>query len=344
MDRRDLLKSLAFGAGSLLIPKFLRADSYTGPKLLRDTKGIQAGWFFDEKARDQFIKRHRYPFISQQNREIRDTGAGKVALWWPVFEKVTRKPFVPHDQGIGDCVSHGFGLGVDFLTTIQIEVQKKPEKWMGKCATEVIYGGSRIEIGNIPTPQRFGDGSTGYWAGEWVSKYGILLRQPYPGGYDFTEYDPYLAREYGRTGVPDALEPVAKLHPVKTVALVTSWEECRDAIYNGHLVAMCSNIGFGETNREWVRDRDGFLRRKRIPWWHCMLLAGIDDKYRRPGALCINSWGSHWVTGPTRHNQPLGSFWIDAETIDTAMKQGDSMALSNYIGYPKVIIPDYVIW
>lgn len=347
MDRREALKwmgiSAVGAAGSLWLPR----RAYSVEALLAgiaDNKGIHAGWFFDAKAREQFIEQNRYPFISQLNKEIIGDGKGKKALWYRTFEKVSGVPFEPHEQGIGDCVSHGFGLGADFLTTVQIEVLKKREKWMGKCATEVIYGGSRVEIGNIPAAKRRGDGSTGFWGGQWVSKYGILLRQKYPGGFDFSTYDPKLAKEYGSKGVPDSLEPLAKLHPVKTVALVHSWEECRDAIFNGHLVAMCSNIGFGESSREWVRDSEGFLRRKRLPWYHCMLLGAVDDEYKRPGALAINSWGPHWVTGPTRHEQPIGSFWIDAATIDSAMKQGDSIAISNYVGYPKTVAPPYVIW
>jgi hypothetical protein len=75
-----------------------------------------------------------------------------------------------------------------------------------------------------------------------------------------------------------------------------------------------------------------------------MVLLGVDDEYRRPGALAVNSWGKSWVSGPTRYNQPAGSFWIDAATVDAAMKQGDSIALSGYVGYPQVDIPSYILW
>lgn len=338
MDRRDFMKFLGAGAGSLLLPARLRGQRASVPAVYQGQNG-QFGWIPDPQARENFIKSNARPFLRQQNELIRASGEGKKALWYRMFEKVTGGRLVPHRQGIGDCVGHGFALGVDFLTCHQIEILKKREKWVAKASSEWIYGVSRCEVGG--QFGRWSDGSTGVWAAEAVSEYGIILRQPYPGGYDFTTYDPDVAKELGAKGGPDVLEPLAKEHPVQTVALVNSWEECRDAIYNGHMVAMCSNLGFGDGQA--TRDSEGFLRKRGI-WYHCMFLGAVDDEYKRPGALAINSWGPDWVTGPKRHDQPEGSFWIDAEHIDNAMKQGDSIAMSTYKGYPAVVVPPYVIW
>jgi len=132
---------------------------------------------------------------------------------------------------------------------------------------------------------------------------------------------------------------LCKLHPVKTCTIVRSWEECRDAVANGYPVVMCSNIGFQKN-----RDQGGFLKRIKKHWYHAMVILGIDDNSHRPGGLIQNSWGTGWVSGPTRHEQPVGSFWADAEVIDAAMKQGDSIALSGYIGYPRLDISGYTLW
>lgn len=338
MDRRDFMKWAALGAGSLLLPAHLMGQKSVFTHRFRVKDG-NFGWIPNPRARERFIRTHAKPFLRQQNEQIRDSGAGKKALWYRMYEKVTGKPLTPHYQGIGDCVGHGFGKGVDLLTCHQIDILKRREKWIADCSTEWIYGVSRCEVGG-----QFGswsDGSTGVWAAEAVSEYGILLRQPYPG-FDFTHYDAEVAKQFGAKGGPDSLEPLAKAHPVQTVALVHSWEECRDAIYNGHMVAMCSNLGFGDGQE--TRDSEGFLRRNRSPWYHCMALVAVDDEYSRPGALAFNSWGPDWVKGPKRHDQPEGSFWIDAEHIDNAMKQGDSIAMSTYKGYPSVVVPSYVIW
>jgi len=121
-----------------------------------------------------------------------------------------------------------------------------------------------------------------------------------------------------------------------------SYSECIDCLANGMPVAVCSNVGFGEG--QCTRDSEGFLTRKRFPWWHCMLIGGFDDASSRPGALIFNSWGPDWVNGPTRHGQPEGTFWADADTIDSMLQQGDSFALSAYLGYPALTIPPYVLY
>jgi hypothetical protein len=340
MNRRKLLKYLLGMIGGFILgskPKYIGGAP---AKLLEeDTAPLFCGWIDDVKARKAFVQKNKYAFLSQMDGQIKGTGKGQAVFLWKYFERITGSPLVTHYQEIGDCVAHAFGLGTDVLTAVQILMHMKPERWITKCATELIYAGSRVEVGGGKIR---GDGSMGVWAAEFIKNWGVLLQLPYlDGAYDFTKYSGYKARQLGNrgAGVPDELEPLCKLHPVKTCAIVRSWEECRDAVANGYPVAMCSNVGFNSH-----RDKDGFLLRSRRPWYHAMIILGIDDAYQRPGALVQNSWGVHWVSGPTRHNQPEGSFWADASTIDAALRQGDSIALSGYIGYPRVKIPDYQIW
>lgn len=346
MNRRDALKALlaslggtaGFGLGTgLLIPAFVNGAPLA---LTDDTQPVYGGWVDRFWARVAFIRDNQYPFLSQQNREIRGTGKGRCVLLWKPFEFVTGGELVPHYQEIGDCVGHAYGLGVDVLTATQIVLKNRNERWVTKSSTEIIYAGSRVQVGEGKVG--FEDGSIGVWAAEFCRRWGVLLRQAYlDGAYDFTRYCGQTARSMGRprAGVPVELEPLCKEHPVKTSALVRTWAECRDAVANGYPVTMCSNIGFNT-----VRDSEGFLHRGRRPWYHAMTIIGVDDAYRRPGALVQNSWGPNWVTGPTRHGQPKGSFWCDASVIDAAMQQGDSVALSGYVGYPRQDIPDYILF
>lgn len=329
MLRRDMLK--------LMLGASLTNNCYGSPmKQPPDLKPQYFGWIDDPVAREKFITTQKHPFLSQQNNEIKRTGEGQIVLLYKLFEQVTSKPLVSHVQGIGDCTSHAFGLGIDVLTAIRILMHNKPERWITKCATEILYAGSRVEVGESKVR---GDGTTGVWMAEFVRDWGVLLRQKYLDKYDYTTYNSETARMLGETGVPDDLESLCRLHPVKTCAIVQSWEECRDAIANGYTVAMSSSLGFNKT-----RDKDGFLRRTRRPWYHSMVILGTDDEFKRPGALVQNSWPVSWVSGPKRHEQPEGSFWVDASTIDRAMKQGDSIALSGYVGYKRVNLPDYRIW
>jgi hypothetical protein len=49
----------------------------------------------------------------------------------------------------------------------------------------------------------------------------------------------------------------------------------------------------------------------------------------------VNSWGPNWVSGPKRHNQPDGSFWCDADTLERyILSANDSWAYSNFNGFP----------
>lgn len=281
MDRRSMLKGLVATASGLLLPKMAPGGSKSYFSMQN-----RFGWVPNQDSLADFIRRNENPYISQQNEDIKGTGEGKSAFLWKALERVTGHPFVPHNQLLGDCVSHGFALSVDMLSAVQIIIDRLPQRWVSYAATEPIYGGSRIEIGGV-TDQ--GGGSTGHWAAEWIARYGILLRKKYPGGFDFTHYDADKALKYGYEGCPDPLEPIAKLHPVKTVAICTSYSELRDCLYNGMPVAVCSDVGFGDRN--WKRDKAGFLRRRRTPWYHCMMFGGYDDVYKRPGALCFNSWG-----------------------------------------------------
>jgi hypothetical protein len=327
MDRRTALKGLAAAVTSgLWLPSSVYAQ----------TNQNYFGWDANPDSLAEFIERNDKPFVIQQNAAIKGTGKGKKAFLHLALEKASGRKYRPHQQGTTDCVSCAAGLSVDILSAVQVITKRQPQQWLYEAATEPIHGGSRVEIGHYT-----GRGSRGHWAAEWVNRYGILLRKEYPGGYDFSTYSAKKAIAYGRKGCPDPLEPLAKLHPVKKTLICRSYSELRDCLYNGYPVMVCSNVGFGDPKCK--RDREGFLTRKKSPWYHAMLFAGYDDTYRRPGALCFNSWGYNWVYGPTRGPQPGGTFWIDASTVTSMLRQGDSFAFSSYVGLPKMNIPPYIL-
>jgi len=339
MDRREFIKLSTLAGLGLFVGKTLGMEPSSSGfmQLASEDQTIYGGWIRSEAGRRMFIKNSPRPFMNQLDAEIRGTGAGKQALLWPFLEKVTGKPLQPHNQAIGDCVSHAYGLGVDILTATQIVKRGSPQRWVAEAATEVIYGGSRIEIGKALYNRSLrGDGAEGYWAAEFIKKYGVLLRQKYLG-HDFTHYSGGVARSLGYNGVPVELESLCRMHPVGWCALVNSWEEARDCIYNGYPVILCSTQGFS-TKRG--RDKNGYLAPSLVQWNHAMLLTGIDEACDRPGGCIQNSWGD-FIQGGTKLNQPAGSFWADASVIDRICKAGDSIAISSYAGYPK---SDYSIW
>jgi hypothetical protein len=334
MDRREFLK-LASLAGLGIVGARFFTPIRTLAQEIEASHPIYMGWVNDPAAREIWMDENDNPYLNKFDEEIRGTGAGKTSLLFPFLEKLQNHAFISHIQATGDCVSHGFGLGVDLLTAIQIVKRNSPQRWVAESATEAIYGGSRIQISQGRYKMRMpGAGAIGLHTGEFVKEYGILLRQKYLN-YDFTKYSGAKADQLGRTGLPKELQLLCKLHPVGSAAVVTTYEEIRDCIYNGYPVPICSNQGF--TTK---RDQEGFLS-PRGEWNHCMCIVGVDDSPKRPGCLIQNSWPISWVSGPKRLGQPDGSFWADASVIDRMAKQMDTVAISAYAGYPKL---DYDIF
>jgi len=285
------------------------------------------GWVDRPADVERTLNRCPHPTFQHAAAHLKGTGAGGIYLWHKTVEQVVGR-FPMNTQTIGDCVSHGAAGAVQTLMCVEIVEKNDPEKWIAEVATEPIYAGSRVEVGRGQLGD--GDGSLGSWGAEWVKEWGILLRQKY-GQYDLRRYSGAKAKEWGRArnGCPDILEPIAREHPVRTVSLYRSYDEARDGLANGYIPTVASMQGFTTT-----RDGEGFLRPSGR-WPHQMYFVAADDEYRRPGLLCVNSWGNDWVTGPKRHGQPQGSFWVDADVVDGMAGQGDSWMHSNFDGFPR---------
>lgn len=286
------------------------------------------GHKYDWREVDAFCSLMNRPVFGTAAVPLKDTGKGKAVLLHKLVEQVAGY-FPVHGQTIGDCVSHGFGGAVDAVKCVEIAREGEPESWEAETATEPIYGYSRVEIGKGQLGR--GDGSVGAWGARTVTEGGTLLRRKYDK-WDFSKYDGQRAKAFGmpKAGVPDELEPTMREHPISTASLVTSYEEARDAIANGYPVVVCSNQGFREQ-----RDNEGFAKPSGS-WSHCMYFLDVDDEYKRPGLLCVNSWGNQWINGPKRHDQPDGTFWTDADVADKMLRTNpDSYALSGYVGFPS---------
>lgn len=281
----------------------------------------------DRREVDRYLGELTHPmFAPAAGDGVKDSGKGKIALLFKCVERL--HGFYPiQNQTIGDCVSQGSAGAVQDVMAADIIRRNDPEDWAGIVATEPIYALSRVEIGG---GRLSGDGSLGSWAAKAVREYGVLLRKKY-GKHDFRRYSGRKARAMGKrgAGLPDELEPIAREHPIRTTSLVTSWEDVRDAVANYYGVTVASNIGFVKR-----RDKDGFAKQSGT-WNHQMRVIAIDDSYRRPGGLLMNSWGPKWITGGKRHGQPEGSFFVDADVIDRMVRQQDSWAYSDFEGFPR---------
>ncbi len=278
----------------------------------------------NSKEVDRILSMSSAPYIGPVSKAIYGSGKGQKSNNHKIVKEMLGE-FPILTQETSDCTAFGLGGALNALKCIR-KFQGKHSSFGGMCSTEDIYAGSRVQIGRGQLGR--GGGSMGVWCAEYVKKYGTLVRQKY-GNIDLSVYSGQRADDWGNRGVPTELFPYAEQHQVKEYSMVRTWEELRDALFNGFPISVASNRGFSST-----RDKDGFLQ-GRANWPHQMYFIDVDDSGSRPGALLVNSWGKNWVNGPKKDDAPDGSGWVDAEIIERDMlSQEDSFAYSDYEDFP----------
>lgn len=243
---------------------------------------------------------------------------------WDVARKITGDLLPAYSQGgIGSCVSFGTARAVQYSMLGEI-LNGEPEDYR-EIVEEAIYGLARIEIGGNRIR---GDGAVGANAAQAVRDYGIIDRAIH-SKYDLRKYSESLCRDWGRNGLPNDLEPIAKMYPIKNITRVRSWDEAKRALANLYGIAVCSSQGF-----TMARDAKGFCHPRGV-WQHCMCLDGYNEDGNESGHL-KNSWGAHSHTGPQGIGDPGPcGFWADAHVIDKMLRSGDAWAFSGVQGFAK---------
>lgn len=300
------------------------------------SQGIcQTGWVRDDEAVSDLLAQLPCPVAA-------DTSAGQVddlpdhVYLWDAVIRVTNALLPPRNQGqVGSCVAFGTSRAIEYSMACEI-LEGDPEEFV-ELSSEVVYAGSRVEIGG---GRLRGDGSVGAWAADWARKYGILGRLVYEtpkGKYDLRAYDEARCRSWGSTGVPDDLEPMAKVHPVHQATQVKTWIEAKRMLASGYGVAICSDQGFSMK-----RDAHG-VASPSGSWAHCMTLAGYCSRGGREYGRIDNSWGAEAHTGPTGPGSPgPEGFWADSVVINRMLGQGDSWAFGSVDGFPARRLRWYV--
>ena len=290
---------------------------------------FSTGWIAAPNEVELIVKEQAIPFFFQTPAAEVDTIPPEVFLW-RYKEKITGKPWPNRDQGgVGSCVSFGTVAAIE--ATMCFEIANGESEEVRDLCQEVVYAGSRVEIGGNRIQ---GDGSIGAWAAQFVKDYGVLDRAVY-GSYDLARYDEVRCRAWGRKGVPDDLEPAVKKHPIKAITMVRSWDDAKKSLASGYGIAICSNQGFGR-----IRDSAGFAKASGR-WAHCMALLGYQTGSREGGWIC-NSWGDRFHSGPVGAGAPTCGFWADADIIERMLKAEDSWAFSSLEGFPARKI-DWII-
>jgi hypothetical protein len=296
------------------------------------------GWIRDEEQSEAALAEMPHPeFKEAAPKTMKGTGEGKTILLFKALEKVTNKKMPVFKQEIGDCVSFGGGIVTDLLACIEI-MNGDAEEFIAHTATEVCYNFMRHEIGK----DRIGreDGGLGTWMGNALVKCGTVRRGKY-GNVNLTKYSGATAKKFGAPGfeLPRDIQDHGLDHLIQTASLITSFNQLRDAYANGYPAFVCSMQGFeGANGGRPKKDKDGFLK-PRGQWPHCMPIIGVKDD-ERPGALIYNQWDD-WVDGPCPYDEPICSFWADAEVVDDMLRGRDSMVVSGLNGYRVQPMPEF---
>lgn len=244
-------------------------------------------------------------------------------------------------QSRGDCMAWSACHAVDLLTAADIVLKGQLEQFRALTNIEAQYGLMRVEVFG-GKPDFGGDGASPTAAARSVTQFGTLHRLKYlADSFDLTAYDNSGGRsgQWGRYGLPDALEPVAAEHKCGDAILVTSFDQAVELLQSGYPISNAAP----DNPIPRKRDAQGFG----VDIWrasHAMNYIG----YRldpRPGLLQSNTGHGNHVTGPKwpedmPNTLAACSAWIDRDDVEHVLRQQWSFAYSDYAGFPRRELPN----
>jgi hypothetical protein len=285
--------------------------------------GLNGSWCDPEDVA-KLLGELPHPLFGAAAYNLTGSGKGKLALPFKSILKFDPNFGHTEKQVQGDCVSHATRNSVDITRCCEI-IGGESEEFIAKGATEGIYG----------SRGHGGEGMSCSGAARFVHETGgILVRQKY-GDIDLSTYSA-IGGKWGSRGLPEELVAQAKKHQVKTISLINTVEQARDALFNGYAISVCSDLGFSSR-----RDQHGIAKRSGS-WNHAMAWIAMDDTYeihKETLFLVQNSWGI-WNNGPKRLDQPEGSFWIRESDAAYMLSLNGSWVFSDVNGFP----PRQVTW
>jgi hypothetical protein len=293
-------------------------DFSTPRRILNKYRDGFIGAICDEEDVKRLMGELPMPVFGAAAYDLYGSGEGKLSLPFKSLLKFDASFGPSERQTTGDCVSHSTRNAVDITRAVEIDVKSEREDFVARGATEAIY----------QSRSHNGQGMTCSGAARYVHQTGgILLRKDY-GDVDLSVYNSSLG---AKKRIPkDVYTTEAKKHQVKTISNIRTVEEARDALANGYALSVCSGYGFSSR-----RDGNGIAKRSGS-WSHAMAWIACDDSRKTLNEtlfLVQNSWGT-WNSGPKKHDQPEGSFWIREKDARGMLSGGGAWVFSNVDGFP----------
>lgn len=220
---------------------------------------------------------------------LKSQGVEGVFLW---LQGLKFRPYRPHRQRRGTCVSRGFHRALDSSYLFSLGNGTAVGDPV-EIAYEPIYAGSRVYPGK---GQISGDGSCGPWAGEWLAGVdgigGFCKRGKY-GSADLTQDNEAWACANGDRGdrlpkelLEECIKHTASVHRVRAN------NEIADAIASYFGIARCWDTLFGDRNKngQCVSSDSGA---------HCQAAIGVYvDQDGEDSFVEAQSWGESMPAGP----------------------------------------------
>jgi hypothetical protein len=294
-----------------------------------DVAGLQ-GWSGPESLKhtaEWAAQQPPFTLIHPQTGEPvwQDNTRARVCLWED--QAIANGGALPTNvaQLIGDCTSHGAKHAIE--RTLGRQLARGPPGQFKTLSPEFIYGTGRVWIAKGAFGP--GDGCSGAAIARGCRDIGVIP-QDTPG---IGPYNGRRAKEWGAKGPPDALREIAAKHRVKTVSLLRTPDDVRDAVCNGFGVTVASSWG---TTNDSMRTQDGrIVARRKGRWMHQMCIDGYDGSSPSGKQYwhVTNSWGPDAHPAPI-DGSPPGGFWIERPDLEFMLAPGDTWAFSEFDGFP----------
>jgi len=289
---------------------------------MADIKNLQ-GWAGYDAAQDAWamIGSQFSPFfIAGQTKATQ----GATFRGWEAARKVLGKDLFCRPQETGDCVAVS---ATDMMNLTQlIEIVAGQNETFKPLFAPYAYAIGRCLIGKNQLKGR-GAGSIGSWQAYGIQKYGVLAEET----DGLPSYSGTLADKWGddRDGWRKWID-IGDDHRIKTVSQVTTWSQLVDAVSNGYLATIASDLGFDNNLSS------GYNRRKGS-WAHQMGIWGVSDDKSKPWVAIHNQWGDRHERirdFETEKEWPTGMLRVRPDDIEEAFRRGEVMVYSHFDGYP----------
>ena len=298
---------------------------------------INAGWLAPEdRTPAQFALDEAIKSSIPQLEIIGIQADVEKMVLWDFSKKVNdNKHFPTFYQQTGSCVGNGGGQAIWYLSAMDNSrlgrnISPKTPFYLLPYGRSRYYSGFRGQ----------GSGSWGSAFAKAVKEDGILAYDTknlpainLEGGLNWGKSTELVWSDGGRIG-EDWLK-LSRQFPVQSTSICKSTNDVWNALANGYPCTIASSWGGQMRPSTQGGSAPVLLNRKVTRWDHQMCIIGI---WKHPTLgrifLILNSWGPD-AHGVPPDGSPPGSFWVLEDDIDFIVKQNDTFAFSQFVGFPS---------